>query len=265
LVDRLFLILIKMKSIDINCDVGESFGHFKIGNDTEIFPYITSCNIACGFHGGDPYHIQKTIDLALKYGVQIGAHPSYPDRHGFGRREMSIPNDELLAVMKYQISALKGMVEASGAKMKYVKPHGALYNAAATKEPLAKLIFEAVLSIDSNLAVMGLAGSTMERIAQEKNIKFISEAFADRRYTSMSQLASRNEANAIINEPNQAASQVIGIVNNNTVEAIDGNAVKIQAESFCVHGDNPNAENILKTIRTMAENEGIKIKASQLT
>jgi len=253
-----------MRSIDINCDVGESFGHFQIGNDNKIFPYISSCNIACGFHGGDPYHIQKTIDLALKHNVMIGAHPSYPDRQGFGRREMQLPDFELTATLKYQIAALKGMVEAAGGKLNHVKPHGALYNSAVTKEPLARIIIQTMKSFDSNIALMGLAGSNIERLAKNEKLKFISEAFADRRYTSMGQLASRAEANAIISDPEDAARQVLNIAINNSVETIDGNSIEVSADSFCVHGDNPNAENILIKIRELLKSEGIEVKATDI-
>ena len=141
-----------MQSIDINCDMGESYGHFKVGNDDALFPYISSCNIACGFHGGDPFHIAQTIKKAIAHGVRIGAHPAYPDLAGFGRRKMQIPTIELTAIIKYQVAALKGMTESMGGRLAYVKPHGALYNTAANNVAESTTIIEAVQAIDDSLA-----------------------------------------------------------------------------------------------------------------
>jgi len=153
------------KSIDINCDLGESYGNYKIGIDDAVFPYLSSCNIACGFHGGDPLHIKSTISKAIKYNVQIGAHPSYPDRLGFGRNKMNIAGRELQAIVEYQVAALKSMVESQGTQLNYVKPHGALYNSLSNDIEEAKYVFAGILAIDPNLKIMGLAGSAVESYA----------------------------------------------------------------------------------------------------
>ena len=252
------------KEIDLNCDMGESYGQFIVGNDQAIFPFITSCNIACGFHGGDPLHIENTIKLALKNNVQIGAHPSYPDLMGFGRRPIKMPLRELKSLIKYQIAAVKGLAESLGAEIKYVKPHGALYNSVAENKDEAYTLIDAIQSISAELALMGLAGSPIERIAKELEIKFISEAFADRRYTEEGRLQSRSIKGALITDPEEAARQVVAIAKNGEIELSEGKKVAIQAESFCIHGDNPNAEDLLKAITQSLKNESIQIKPFSL-
>lgn len=247
--------------IDINCDMGESYGQFTVGNDELIFPFITSCNIACGFHGGDPLHIEKTIKNALKHNVQIGAHPSYPDLAGFGRRPITMPSAELHAIVKYQIAALKGMVESEGGRLSYVKPHGALYNKAANDEKEAIAVIESIKKIDPTLALMGLSGSKIEKLAIEYKMPFIAEAFADRGYTDEGTLVNRNLAGAVINNPEKAADQVLSIASQNKVSTSSGTEVAITAKSFCIHGDNPKAVEILKAIHKMAKQRDIKIKA----
>ena len=182
-----------MKYVDINCDMGESFGNFSVGNDTAIFPFITSSNIACGLHAGDPYHIEQTIRMAIKHKVQIGAHPGYPDLQGFGRRVIPMSSDELSASVKYQVSAIKGMVESEGAHLTYVKPHGALYNEMAKNGKEAVIVIKAIKAIDPNLMIMGLAGSHMRTLVEAEGMHFIAEAFADRRYEADGKLRSRTE------------------------------------------------------------------------
>lgn len=247
--------------IDINCDMGESYGHFKVGNDEQIFPYITSCNIACGFHGGDPLHIERTINNAVKHGVQIGAHPSYPDLAGFGRRKMQLSREELKAIIKYQVAALKGMAESLGGKLAYVKPHGALYNTAADDESEAITIIQAIREIDPQLALMGLAGSTTERVAMKEGIIFIAEAFADRKYESDGRLMSRSKAGSVISNPQEAADQVLSIVMKQRVISADGTSVPIRAQSICIHGDNPAAVDILQTLDLALREKGIDKKS----
>lgn len=238
----------KYYHIDLNCDMGESYGNFKIGNDDRIFPYITSCNIACGFHGGDPFHIENTIKKALKYGVQIGAHPSYPDLQGFGRRKMQVPANELKAIIKYQIAAIKGMTESLGGELTYVKPHGALYNTAADDEIVASSIIQAIKEIDGNLKILGLAGSQMKSIALREGIRFIAEAFADRKYTNNGRLKSRTQTGAVLHDPKKATEQVLSLVMDKEVISDENQAVRVAAKSICIHGDNPNVEVILQTI-----------------
>lgn len=236
-------------SIDLNCDMGESYGNYRIGNDDQVMPYITSCNVACGFHGGDPLQIEKTIKNALKHGLQIGAHPGFPDLQGFGRRKMQIPSDELRAIIKYQIAAVKGITESLGGKLRYVKPHGALYNMAADDEQVAKSIVKAIIEIDDNLAFMGLAGSSqMQNAAEEVGIRFIAEAFADRRYIPNGRLQSRQIAGAVIHDAQQAAEQVLLLAKNQEVISSENTTIKVKAQTICIHGDNPKIAAILEAI-----------------
>ena len=248
-------------TVDINCDMGESFGNFIVGNDETIMPFITSANIACGFHGGDPWHMQKTIQLAKDHKVKIGAHPSYPDLGGFGRRKMDIPKDELKAIVKYQIAAMKGMAESLGAKMDYVKPHGALYNAAATDEKDAMAVIEAIKEVDASIYLMGLAGSHLKELAEQNNIKFIAEAFADRKYTSEGKLMSRKIKGSVINSEKEAVNQMISIMLRNTVKTEDGEELEIVADSICIHGDNKNAVKILTAMNDKLTTMGIGKKS----
>ncbi|MBK8044899.1 MAG: LamB/YcsF family protein [Haliscomenobacter sp.] len=231
----------KSLPIDLNCDMGESFGAYTVGNDGAIFPLITSCNIACGFHGGDPLHIENTIKGALAHGVRIGAHPGYPDLQGFGRRYLRLQENELQAVLRYQIAALKGMTECLGGQLAYVKPHGALYNTAAEDEREARIIAETIRDFGAGLALMGLAGSIMEAQALKANIPFIAEAFADRRYGDNGKLLPRSIPGAVIHDPEAAAEQAWSIAINKGVYSNTGAWLPIDAQSLCVHGDNPEA------------------------
>jgi len=238
-------------NIDINCDLGESYGHFKVGNDEVLFPFLTSCNIACGFHAGDPLHIENTIILAMQHQLRIGAHPSYPDLAGFGRRSMQLGANELKAILKYQIAALKGMVESHGGQLAYVKPHGALYNKAAVDAAECQVIIDAMKEIDPSLALMGLAGSTMESIAAANQLPFIAEAFADRRYTDNGQLQARSAENAVINNVKEAVEQVLSIINEQKVRTVTGSFYPINAQSICVHGDTLATLDILRGLKKM--------------
>ena len=237
-----------MKKIDINCDMGESFGQFKIGNDEALFPYIQSCNIACGFHGGDPFHIEKTIKNTLKYQLKIGAHPSYPDLAGFGRRKMVLNKAELTAILKYQIAAVKGMTESLGGRLSYVKPHGALYNTAANDEEETLAIMAAVHAIDPNLKLMGLAGSLTEDMAAQRGFPFIAEAFGDRKYTDERRLMSRKKTGAVIENVEEAVAQIWSISQKNQVISEHGKVLPIVAQSICIHGDNVAALSILQAL-----------------
>ena len=237
------------KAIDLNCDMGESFGNYIIGNDKAIFPYIDSCNIACGVHAGDPYHIEKTIDLAIQNGTRIGAHPGYPDLQGFGRRVIPISENELSSYIKYQVAALKGMVESKGGKLAYVKPHGALYNEISKNKEVATIVYKAIQSIDDSLSVMGLAGSHVDKILEEIGLSYIPEAFADRQYEADGNLRARSLPNALIHDGEKAADQVLSIANKGVTYTLEGDEVLIKADSFCIHGDNPSAVDMLKSIR----------------
>ncbi len=249
-------------TIDLNCDMGESYGNYKIGNDDRVMPYITSCNVACGFHGGDPLQIEKTIKNALKHGLQIGAHPGFPDLQGFGRRKMRVPADELRAIVKYQIAAIKGITESLGGKLTYVKPHGALYNMAADDAKIAKSIVQAIQEIGENLAFMGLAGSaSMKETAKKAGIRFIAEAFADRRYTPNGRLQSRSIEGAVIHDAEKAAAQVLALAKDKQLISSENTIIKLEAQSICIHGDNPKVEDILQAIGVLFRMNGIEKQA----
>jgi UPF0271 protein len=249
------------KTIDINCDMGESSKNFFIADDDGIFPFITSCNIACGLHAGDPYHIKKTIEKALLHGVQIGAHPGYPDLKGFGRRVLTMSQEELLASVLYQVSALQGMVESMGGKLDYVKPHGALYNEMAKNKTIATTVVKAIKTINPKLAIMGLAGSHLKRIVEAEGMRFVAEAFADRRYEASGHLMSRKEDHAVIDSPSEAAEQVISIIKNGYATTLSDEKVAIETQSFCIHGDNPKAVEVLYAIDTALAHNAIRKKA----
>ncbi|MDX1407900.1 MAG: 5-oxoprolinase subunit PxpA [Saprospiraceae bacterium] len=250
-----------MDQIDLNCDMGESYGRYRIGHDAAIFPYITSCNVACGFHGGDPLTIDQTIRGALTHGIQIGAHPSFPDLMGFGRQKMHIPGALLHAIVKYQVAAVKGMTESLGGRLKYVKPHGALYNMAADDADISATLLQAVRDIDPELVLMGMAGSVTEQVAQQQSARFIAEAFADRRYTDGGRLVPRSHEGAVISDPDEAAQQVVAIVTEGRVKGEHGQWVSLDAGTICVHGDNPGVIAILEAIDVALKEHHIHKKA----
>ena len=250
-----------MIEMDLNCDMGESFGNYEIGHDKDIFPFITSSNIACGFHAGDPVHMEKTISLAMSHGVQIGAHPGYPDLQGFGRRSMKIAADELTSILKYQIAAIKGVTESLGGRLIYVKPHGALYNDAVGDFDIAQAVMAAMHAIDDQLFLLGLAGSSMAEWAAEKSIPFVAEAFADRRYEDDGTLRSRSLPGSVLTEPQKATEQVLNIVKQQKVSTYSGSDIPMAAQTICIHGDNPNAVAILRQIDLAFEKNGIQKKA----
>ena len=248
-----------MISIDLNSDVGESYGNFAVGNDKALMPLLSSCNIACGFHGGDPLTIERTIGLALENQVHIGAHPSYPDLQGFGRRKMEMTDAEMSASLKYQIAVLLKLTELQGGKVYHVKPHGALYNAAAKDAHLSDLIIRTIQSFGTDIYFMGLAGSIMQERAVAAGIPFIAEAFADRKYTESGQLQSRKIEGSVITDPELALQQVEEIALNQRVLFSQKSSMPLEAQSFCIHGDNPSALAIAKRIR-----EGLKSKSVQV-
>lgn len=249
------------KKIDLNCDMGESFGAWKMSNDAALMDYVSSVNIACGFHAGDATVIRKTIETAVKKGVSVGAHPSFPDLQGFGRREMKLSAEEIFDVVLYQISALKGICESFGIKLHHVKPHGALYNQAAKDETMASAIAKAVKSLDKNLILYGLSGSHLISGAEKIGLNTASEVFADRTYTAEGNLTPRSETNALINDTEQAVSQVLQMVSDQTVTATGGEKIPIRAETICIHGDGEHALEFAKKIRERLLNNGIEISA----
>ncbi len=238
-----------MLSIDLNCDMGESFGAWRMGNDGELMNYVSSVNIACGFHAGDASVMRETVERAIEKGVAIGAHPSFPDLQGFGRRAMRLSESEIFDVVLYQVSALKGICEACGAQLRHVKPHGALYNQAAKDEKIAHAIAKAVKAIDENLILYGLSGSFLISEAERLNLKTASEVFADRTYRVDGTLMPRSEPNALIKDIEQAIAQVLQMVKEKTVTAATGEKIPIKAETVCIHGDGENALEFAKEIR----------------
>ena len=248
-------------NIDLNSDLGESFGNYKMNNDAEIMKYITSANIACGFHAGDPLVIEKTIKLALENNVSIGAHPGYPDLVGFGRRSMKVSNDELFSMILYQVGALKAMTEALGGKLAHVKPHGALYRDLTYDYPKSIIVAEAIFKIDPELIFVGLANSKMLRAAREVGLKAVNEVFADRAYNDDGSLVSRLQEGAIIHDGEFCLEQVDQMITENTVKSINGNIIPIQADTICVHGDNIKALDFVKALNRFLTQRKIELRS----
>lgn len=248
-----------MYKVDLNSDLGESFGCYKIGMDEEVLKHITSANIACGFHAGDPIQMDKTVKLAMENNVQIGAHPGFMDVIGFGRREMKISKDEVKAYVKYQLGALNSFVISNGAKIQHVKAHGALYNMAAKDYDISLSIAQAVYEVDKNIILLGLANSSIIDAGKAVGLRVANEVFADREYNSDGTLVSRSLEGSIIYDPNIAIKRVIKMVKENKVEDINGKDIDIKADSICVHGDNPKAIEFVKRIRSELIKEGINI------
>jgi UPF0271 protein len=246
--------------IDINCDLGERAGTV---NDEALMPYITSANIACGLHAGDPLTIEQTIRAAVRNGVSIGAHPGYPDREGFGRRHMKLTDDELRALILYQAGAVKGIAEAAGAKMRHVKPHGAMYNAAATDFEMSLVIAQAVKDLDSSLVLMGLSGSEMIRAARQVGLPCASEVFADRAYNDDGTLASRDVPGALLHDSDMMIRRVIKMIKEKVVETISGKIIPVEADTVCIHGDNETAPEFVKMLAGALKTAGITMKNTQ--
>ena len=245
-----------MYQIDLNSDLGESFGHYTIGNDDKIIPLITSANVACGYHASDPVVMMETIQRVKEAGIAVGAHPGLPDLMGFGRRSMAISNEEAKAYTLYQISAIGGMCKAVGVKLQHVKPHGALYNMAAKDYDLSKAICEAIYEYDKDLIVMGLSGSEMIKAAKDCGLKSASEVFADRAYEEDGTLVNRRKPGAMIEDEDEAINRVIRMIKEGKVTSITGKDIDIKADSVCVHGDGEKALLFVEKIRkTFGENE----------
>ncbi len=250
-----------MSCVDLNCDLGESFGAYTIGLDSEVIPHVSSVNIACGYHAGDPLVMEKTVALAKEYGTAVGAHPGFPDLMGFGRRPMTVTPAEAGAYVKYQLGALLAFVKSQGLKLQHVKPHGALYNMAAKEEALARGIAEAVASVDSSIYLMGLAGSVMLTEAEKAGLPVISEVFADRAYNDDGSLVNRKLPGAVIHDPEEAAARAVKMAKENKVISINGKEIAIKADSICVHGDNAKAIELVCKIRSSLEAEGLTVKS----
>jgi len=246
--------------IDINCDMGESFGPWPMGNDAVLMQHITSANIACGFHAGDPMIMQKTVRLALANGVAIGAHPGYPDLQGFGRRAMQLTPEEVYVSVLYQIGALRAIVEGEGAPLHHVKPHGALYNAAAKDRALADAIVRAVRAAGANLLLYGLSGSALIAAGEAAGLRTCSEVFADRTYQSDGSLTPRTQAGALIEDTEKAVEQALEMVRRQRVKSLDGQWVPLQADTICLHGDGPHAVEFAQALFAVFKREGIEVK-----
>ncbi|WP_078434780.1 5-oxoprolinase subunit PxpA [Metabacillus halosaccharovorans] len=246
--------------IDINCDMGESFGAYKIGADEEIIHFISSANIACGFHAGDPATMRKTVKLAQKYSVKIGAHPGFEDMKGFGRRNISISPEEAFDLVVYQIGALSGFVTAEGGTLHHVKPHGALYNMAALDRKLAEAIAEAVYKVNPELILYGLSESELIRAGEKLGLRTASEVFADRTYKKNGMLTPRVEKNALIKKDELAIKQVLTMVLEQKVVATNGEKVSIKADTICIHGDGEYAASFARLIYNTLQENGVEIK-----
>ena len=242
-----------MHSIDLNSDLGESFGAWRMGDDAAMLDIVTSANVACGFHAGDPAGILQTLKAAAEKNVTIGAHVSYPDKVGFGRRNMDVASDELTADVIYQIGALQALAKAAGTSVRYVKPHGALYNTIAHDRRQAMAVIEAIRAIDPALVLVALAGSPLIELARSEGLQCVAEAFADRAYTSEGTLVSRREPGAVLHDPVLVAQRMLRLVQSGSIEAIDGSLVRIEADSICVHGDSPAAVEMARELRRVLE------------
>ncbi|GEN35679.1 MULTISPECIES: LamB/YcsF family protein [Aneurinibacillus] len=250
-----------MYRVDINCDMGESFGAYRMGSDEEILSYVTSANIACGFHAGGPAVMRSTVDMALEKGVAIGAHPGLPDLEGFGRRNMDITPREAYDMVVYQIGALYGFVKASGGRMQHVKPHGALYNMAAKNPGLSEGIAEAVYKVDPELILFGLSGSELVKAGEKIGLRTANEVFADRTYQIDGTLTSRREPDALITDTEQAVHQVVRMVKEKKVYTMQKQDINIQADTVCIHGDGAHALEFARTIRELLRQADVSVQA----
>jgi 5-oxoprolinase (ATP-hydrolysing) subunit A len=250
-----------MARIDLNCDMGESFGAYSMGNDIAILDFVNSANIACGFHAGDPATIHKTVKAALGKGVAVGAHPGLPDLQGFGRRTMAISASEAYDMVIYQIGAVAGFAQALGGRLAHVKAHGALYTMAAKDQRLANVIAKAVHDFDPRLILFGLAGSAMIEAAEDVGLRAANEVFADRTYQDDGSLTPRSRPNAMIEDEEQSVAQVKRMVTEGVVRSVDGNDVRVRADTLCIHGDQPNALAFARRLRTELEHAGVEVKA----
>ncbi len=247
--------------VDLNSDIGESYGAYTMGLDSEVIKHVTSVNIACGWHAGDPLIMENTILEAVKNNVAIGAHPGYPDLLGFGRRKLDVSPKEARAYMIYQLGALHAFAVANGMKVQHMKLHGAFYNTASNNPEMAEEIINGILDVDKNIILLALSGSYIAKRAQEKGLKVAQEVFADRAYNADGTLVNRKLPGAVIHDKEIAIGRIKKMVLDGTVVAADGQEIEIAADSICVHGDNPEAVEFVKTIRESLVAEGIEVKS----
>lgn len=246
--------------IDLNCDLGESFGNYKIGLDEEVIKFISSANIACGFHASDPLVMEKTVLLAKNNSVAVGAHPGFPDLVGFGRRNMNVSPAELKAMIVYQLGALDAFCRSNKIKMQHVKPHGAMYNMAAKDEKMALAIAEAIAGYDDSLILLGLSGSQMLLAAEKVGLPFKKEVFADRAYEEDGSLVARTKPGAMIESEDEAIERIISMIRWGKVKAITGKEISVEPDSICVHGDNPKALKFVSAILSRLREENISVE-----
>jgi UPF0271 protein len=243
--------------IDFNCDMGESFGMYKLGFDEEVIKYITSANIACGFHAGDPMWMRRTVRLAEEHGVAIGAHPSFPDLVGFGRRNMAVDPEEARTDVIYQVGALQAFTSAK--RLQHVKPHGAMYNQAVNDKTLARAICEAMLEVDPNMVLVALAGSPWVTLAQEMGLRVAREIFADRALNADGTLVSRAKPGAVLHNVEEVVERSLRMVTEGVATAITGEEIEVQADSLCLHGDTPGAVDMAKVLKRELEASGVQV------
>jgi UPF0271 protein len=251
--------------IDLNADVGESFGAYSMGGDEALLPFVSSANVACGFHAGDPLVMDRTVALVARLGVALGAHPGHFDLRGFGRRSIAADPLEIETDVLYQVGALDAFARAHGARLVHVKPHGSLYNQAAGDEAIARAVARGVARAGGDLVLVGLAGSAaMRDAAAAQGLCYAAEAFADRRYLADGRLVSRHVAGAVITAAEEAVAQGLSIVRDGRVTAMDGTAVDVRAETLCIHGDNPAAAEVARALRSAFDGAGVEVRPLSL-
>jgi UPF0271 protein len=252
-----------MKSIDLNCDLGEGYGIYQAGPDEAIYPLISSANIACGFHAGDPQTMRQSVSLAVRHGVSIGAHPGTPDLQGFGRRGIELSTEEIENVFLYQIGALEAFAREAGARIHHIKPHGWFYNRASTDYNLAKTIVRTLKKLNPDWILFGAAGSELVNAAKQEGLPVAEEVFADRTYKNDGRLTPRSQPGSLITDPAQAAGQCLDVILNGHLKTGEGTELSLRADTICVHGDNPSALPILERLRQELLTNGYQILPSQ--
>ncbi|MFJ4788165.1 LamB/YcsF family protein [Streptomyces sp. NPDC088794] len=250
-----------MTAIDLNADLGEGFGHWRLTDDEQLLSVVTSANVACGFHAGDPVIMRRVCELAAERGVRIGAQVSYRDLAGFGRRAMDVPSAELTAEVAYQIGALEVFARAAGTRVAYVKPHGALYNRVVHDEEQAGAVVAGVRLADATLPVLGLPGSRLLDLAGKAGLPTVTEAFADRAYTDQGTLVPRGEEGAVVTDPAAVVERSVGLARDGAVTSRSGNRIDVRARSLCVHGDTAGAVELARLVRARLESSGVRVEA----
>jgi len=248
------------RCIDLNCDLGESYGPWRMGHDEEVMGLVTSANIACGFHAGDPSTMRRTVALAVRAGVAVGAHPGLPDRLGFGRRAMAVTAEDTYALVLYQVGALAAVARAGGTELSHVKPHGALYTMASSDDALAEAVAAATRDAGGGLVLVGQPFSASERAAARLGVPFAAEVFADRTYTADGTLTPRHRPDAFVRDPEAAAARLVEILETGRVLAVSGETVPLRADTVCLHGDNPEAVAFARAVRAALERAGIELR-----